>query len=159
MSLESIRDLAERKVKRAIEDALRNIQDEKRRGDIRRKYLDCGVPGSFVVHHIIPIEIQSEEIVMRAKSKGWDINDYYKNGMSLPSSLEESELCNLPYHSGSHGSYTSQVRYMLKELAKKAAEGKWDDSEVKARLEDLVLRLALKILDAGGGKSINDVLW
>jgi len=93
MSLESVKNEAERKVKQAIEEALRGIQDEKRRGDIRRKYLESyGFPKSFVVHHLIPVELRYEEVVKRAQSKGWDINDIYKNGMPLPSNREESEL-------------------------------------------------------------------
>jgi hypothetical protein len=109
------------------------------------------------VHHIIPIELAAEPIIFKAAKGGWNINSYIKNGEHLPTSRETSDLLEIPYHNGSHHTYTEKVKSVLDAFSIKAGAEKWDDSQTSSELLIIVADIRCRLQLLGGGKHVNEI--
>jgi RHS repeat-associated protein len=135
------------------------------RAMLRRNLNSSGT--GYEAHHIIPCEFTDHPLVIAA---GWDrrIFNSEANGISLPTTPEESSHTALPYHEGSHPDYSSQVGQMLQDAygdlletyGNAAAEG--FQEAAKSELEKIVESIRNTILEAvePGGEAvcINDLI-
>jgi A nuclease family of the HNH/ENDO VII superfamily with conserved AHH len=92
-------------------------------------------PQGFHCHHIIPIEVVQKRslaiIIGKARSVGFNDDDFETNGMLLPSVVRNAVSFRLPLHRGSHPQYNALV-------AERISGMNWlSPRETKARLFQL----------------------
>jgi hypothetical protein len=72
----------------------------------------CKVQG-FHCHHVIPISVVERRslarIFGRARSVGFEPEDFTSNGMHLPSTVKQAVIFRLPLHRGPHRRYNEIV--------------------------------------------------
>ena len=127
----------------ALEEHLREFQENATaRESLRQNIEHSGVPlplgGEWQAHHVIPWQLRDEPAVVRARQTfGWDMNSI-ENGVPLPVSAEAAGSLEkaVPYHSGSHADYTSEVWSDLDQLQSRGLKSDNDFYEEFQRLID-----------------------
>jgi hypothetical protein len=104
-------------------------------------------------HHIIPQEMRSRPFVQRASRGGWD-HDGAANGVLLPDNLAASIADNIPYHNGSHGTYSNTVANSLNRLERAATQNNWSDAQSRRILTRYASTKRKEILNSGGNQRI-----
>jgi A nuclease family of the HNH/ENDO VII superfamily with conserved AHH len=71
----------------------------------------------FNCHHVIPIAVVEHRALARtfgrARSSGFDPQDFATNGMHLPTTEEQSLIFGLPMHRGPHRRYNDIVAFQI----------------------------------------------
>ncbi len=126
---------------------------------LRRNMISAGLTPDWArndavtwqAHHIIPQQSEQHTFVQRATRGGWDINSA-ANGIGLPSTSADAARLGLPYHSGSHSTYSSLVRSELDSLEQRALREGWDDARCAQELQSVTLPQLREIILAQSGR-------
>ena len=126
------------------------------RGSIRRQmnFIPDRVNGRFVIHHLIPIEFATHDILFRMKGL-WDQNDPDANGIALPTSHLGSLATKLPYHAGPHPQYSRCVEASLDRMAKYRDGTGWTSEQLLRAFTPFVADVRAAILKLAPGESVN----
>jgi hypothetical protein len=126
------------------------------RGSIRRRmnFIPDWVEGRFVIHHLIPIEFATHDILFRMKGL-WDQNDPDSNGIALPTSHFGSLAAKLPYHVGPHPQYSRCVEASLDRMTKYRDGTGWTSEQLLRPFTRFVADVRAAILKLAPGESVN----
>ncbi len=93
-----------------------------------------GKADGFHCHHVIPVSVVEKRslarIFGRARSAGFDPDDFASNGMHLPSTEKQAIVFKLPLHRGPHRRYNELVANQI---------ARWDALDPR----DLAYQLAM----------------
>jgi A nuclease family of the HNH/ENDO VII superfamily with conserved AHH len=97
-------------------------------------------PMGFHCHHLIPVEVLEMKslalIVGKARSAGFDPDDFATNGMFLPNVERNAECFQLPLHRGAHPQYNALVAHRIADL------GNGEPAQLHQQFHQLQIALA-----------------
>lgn len=126
------------------------------RGSIRRRMnvIPQRWTGRFVIHHLIPIEFATHDILFRMKGL-WDQNDPDANGVALPTSRLRSVVTKLPYHAGAHPQYSRSIQVSLDRMAKYRDGTGMTSAQLLSVFTSFVADVRGAVLELAPGESVN----
>lgn len=140
----------------AICTALQALPIALARGSIRRRMNVIPERGTarFVIHHLIPIEFATHDILFRMKGL-WDQNDPDANGVALPTSRLRSVVTKLPYHAGAHPQYSRSIQVSLDRMAKYRDGTGMTSAQLLSVFTSFVADVRAAVLELPPGESVN----
>jgi hypothetical protein len=126
------------------------------RGSIRRRLTpnQAQADGRFAVHHIIPIEFATHDILWRMKGL-WDQNDPAANGLVLATSSAQGFASKLPFHAGPHPQYSRCIAASLDSMANFRDRTGSRSDELLPVFTRFVSHVRAAVLELPPGTSIN----